>query len=129
MHLTNYSLNKKNEDYKFVQDDEAEIGSTGSKRTFSYVMKLLKEKGKNTQEIWKDIKYLTQILLISIHPFLLFEQDCLNVEQEKNPKNCFQLIGIDILLDARCKPWLLEINGNPSLNMEHLIDPEDENSE
>jgi len=129
MHLTNYSLNKKNEDYQFIQDDENEIGSTGSKRTFSYVMRLLKKKGKNTQEIWQNIKYLTQILLISIHPFILFEQDCLFSDSKKKVKNGFHLIGIDILLDARCKPWLLEINGNPSMNMEHLIDPEDENSE
>ena len=33
------------------------------------------------------------------------------------------------MLDAEYKPWLLEINGNPSLNMEHLVDPDDENSE
>jgi len=38
-------------------------------------------------------------------------------------------MGIDILLDENCKPWLLEINANPSLSIEHPLDPEDENSE
>ena len=37
-------------------------------------------------------------------------------------------MGIDILLDENCKPWLLEINANPSLSIEHPLDPEDENS-
>ena len=52
MHLTNYSLNKKNEAYKFVSnaDDESiKLGSTGSKRTFSFVMDYLKRDGKNTK--------------------------------------------------------------------------------
>ena len=33
------------------------------------------------------------------------------------------------MFDNNLKPWLLEINGNPSLNIAHHIDPEDENSE
>jgi tubulin polyglutamylase TTLL11 len=32
-------------------------------------------------------------------------------------KNCFQIFGIDILIDEAGKPWLMEINANPSLNM------------
>ena len=76
MHLTNYSLNKKNEDYKFIMNNNAELGTTGSKRTFSFVMNHLKQKGKNVNKIWEEIKYLSKILLISIHPFLLFDFDC-----------------------------------------------------
>jgi len=45
MHLTNYSLNKKNVDYQFQQDLSKNIGTTGSKRTLSYIMKHLKNYG------------------------------------------------------------------------------------
>ena len=33
------------------------------------------------------------------------------------------------MFDDQCTPWLLEINGNPSLNQDHKVDPENKNSE
>ena len=32
--------------------------------------------------------------------------------------DCFQLIGLDVFLDKDLKPWILEINESPSLNIE-----------
>jgi tubulin polyglutamylase TTLL7 len=32
--------------------------------------------------------------------------------------DCFQMIGLDVFLDKNLKPWILEINESPSLNIE-----------
>lgn len=32
--------------------------------------------------------------------------------------DCFQILGFDVFIDQNLKPWLLEINENPSMNIE-----------
>jgi hypothetical protein len=38
---------------------------------------------------------------------------------------CFELMGLDFLVDGDSKPWLLEVNSTPSLAVEHC-DPRGE---
>jgi D-alanine-D-alanine ligase-like ATP-grasp enzyme len=35
-----------------------------------------------------------------------------------DPGKCFHILGVDIMLDSHGTPWILEINANPSLNIE-----------
>ena len=31
--------------------------------------------------------------------------------------DCFQIIGVDVFIDKNLKPWVLEINDHPSMNI------------
>lgn len=41
----------------------------------------------------------------------------MRVSQDTEAAKCFQILGMDILIDKKNNAWLMEINANPSLNM------------
>lgn len=43
---------------------------------------------------------------------------------DKENRMCFELLGLDIMLDTKCRPWLLEVNHLPSFNSDTDIDKE-----
>ncbi|XP_041829129.1 tubulin polyglutamylase ttll6 isoform X2 [Melanotaenia boesemani] len=116
MHLTNYSINKNSEN--FVRDEDV-----GSKRKLSSLNKHLESIDCNTEKMWNDIEDIIIKTLISAHPILKHNyHTCF--PNHTSASACFEILGFDVLLDHRLKPWVLEVNHSPSFTTDSQLDRE-----
>lgn len=116
MHLTNYSINKNSEN--FIRDED-----TGSKRKLSTLNKLLESISCNTDEMWSDIEDVIIKTLVSAHPILKHNyHTCF--PNHTTGSACFEILGFDVLLDHRLRPWVLEVNHSPSFTTDSQLDRE-----
>ncbi|XP_074457890.1 tubulin polyglutamylase TTLL13 isoform X3 [Larus michahellis] len=116
MHLTNYAINKRNEN--FIQDD-----TVGSKRKLSTLNAWMMDNSYNTTKLWEDIEDIIIKTLISAHPVVKHNyQSCF--PNHTTGCACFEILGFDILLDRKLKPWLLEVNHSPSFTTDSRLDCE-----
>ena len=115
-HLTNYSLNKKNEGFSEGEDPERD--DQGLKWSLSALKKHLAEKNVNVDHVFSEIESIVIKTIISAEPKML------EAFKKFVPyrTNCFELLGFDVLLDSKLKPWLLEVNLAPSLTCDTAVD-------
>ncbi|XP_049491845.1 tubulin polyglutamylase TTLL6 isoform X1 [Panthera uncia] len=116
MHLTNYSINKHSSN--FVRDAQA-----GSKRKLSTFGVYMESHGYNTEQVWRDIEDVIIKTIISAHPIIKHNYHTCFPNHTLNSA-CFEILGFDILLDHKLKPWLLEVNHSPSFSTDSWLDKE-----
>lgn len=120
MHLTNYSINKTNENF-------VAVGEKGSKRPISEIWQLLQLQGYNTNQLWEQIADLIIKTIVSIQPKLSHMYNTC-FPRDNHGVGCCELLGFDVILehnqDGTLKPWLLEVNHAPSLNIDTPTDRE-----
>ncbi|XP_046371170.2 tubulin monoglutamylase TTLL4-like [Haliotis rufescens] len=115
MHLTNYSVNKKNTEYVSNADDSV---CQGHKWSLKALWNYLKRQGINTVGIWDSVKDLVVKTIIS-------SEAPINSMIKSNVRSRYcvhELFGFDILLDDHLKPWILEVNISPSLHSNSQLD-------
>ncbi|XP_058814235.1 tubulin monoglutamylase TTLL4-like isoform X4 [Topomyia yanbarensis] len=115
MHLTNYSINKLSNNYSANEDADA---CQGHKWTIKSLWSYFAEQGIDTDRLWGALRNLVlRTILAGEGPIHAMSK--LNVASKYN---CYELFGIDVLLDSELVPWLLEVNISPSLHSASTLD-------
>ncbi|XP_048510207.1 tubulin monoglutamylase TTLL4-like [Athalia rosae] len=116
MHLTNYSINKTSSTY--TSNDSVD-SCTGHKWTIKSLWSYLKEKENvDVAKIWASVKDIVVKTMISAESSI----NSLTRANVSSRYCCYELFGVDIILDENLKPWLLEVNISPSLQSSSPLD-------
>lgn len=117
-----------------------------SKRPVSVVLHELEAMGLiDRDELWAEIKQLTALTCVALQPELAVAYranfphkgaaasaaeaaalvDSREAAADASSRRAFQVLGIDILIDKKGKPRLLEVNSNPSMLIDFEYDDPD----
>ncbi|XP_066958214.1 tubulin polyglutamylase TTLL5-like isoform X1 [Macrobrachium rosenbergii] len=116
IHLTNYSVNKFHSNY--VQNEDPEVDDQGNKWSLSAFLRHLKSQGIDTGSMMRSIEDVIIKSLLAAS----YQMNTATNMFVPHHRNCFELYGFDILVDNQLKPWVLEVNLSPSLNIDQPLD-------
>ena len=146
MHLTNYSVNKRSD--KYERDEKGAAPSNlGSKRSITWLLEWLRQEKSEAaaSKMWTRIGDICVMTILSILPTLRREYAGIFEKKTRPPPNvkesssdchasnaiaremsgtsrCFELLGVDVMIDSTLKPWLIEVNHLPSFRTDTPTD-------
>lgn len=121
-HLTNYAVNKRSADYVF-NTDVARM-DVGNKRNFSFLNRWLEESGHSASELWRQVGIIIVKTILAAQPSIARVYDSCFPTGFNDGYCCFEVLGFDVLIDSKMRPWLMEVNHTPSFATETPLDME-----
>ncbi len=119
MHLTNYAVNSKSE--KFEENLNPNDIHDGHKRRLKCFFEYLRDQGHDVDILIERMDDLMIKTLIAVQPTLAHVQHSCQPDNIDNNIST-EILGLDILIDYKMKPWLLEVNHAPSFGADSELD-------
>jgi tubulin polyglutamylase TTLL6/13 len=118
MHLTNYAVNKNNPNFVHCEDSDDD---SGHKRSLQSTYDCLKAEGFDVDLLKATIDDAIIKTLCSIQPTLAHHYRSCQPEDLTNGM-CFEVLGFDVILDNKARPYVLEVNHTPSFTTDSPLD-------
>ena len=115
-HLTNYSINGKNENY--VKNTDADDEASGSKWSLRGFEEYLRARGVPWEHVWAQVRDIVAKTVIAVEASVntTFKMHV------PHKTNCYEIYGFDVVLDTSLRAWLLEVNTGPALHTPSPLD-------
>lgn len=113
MHLTNYAINKECED--FIPNQGLNDDDVGHKRSLTSIFQHIEQARKTDPEIISAEECWQQMKEICVKTMVSGANHIAHIQRTAKPQDvenqlCIQILGMDIFLDKKAKPWLIEVN-------------------
>ena len=119
MHLTNYAVNKNTPN--FIYNEDPELDDVGHKRSLKSTYEYLEEEGFNVPLLKAKIDDIIIKTLCAIQPNLAHHyRSCQPEDYDRSM--CFEILGLDVILDNKLNPYILEVNHTPSFSTDSPLD-------
>jgi len=115
-HVTNTALHRTHPDLVISDDPQAE--DVGNVRSLSALLRRLEREGIGAEASWRRLALLARRLLD-----ILAEAGLFRDQAREHAAHCFPplLFGLDLLLDASGRPWLIECQRSPAIEGGALV--------